>query len=668
MIRLILGVRQEPMHSLIGKDLNEIIDCEYNLIYKPLFKFLHSSKTFKFSLCVTGEQISRYKDAHLEALDIMKEGVSSGQLEIVATGKFNPSYPLLYSRDRLAQMEEHLQTIRDYTGHRPRGASLTYSVWDSTLLPSFSNSGIEYILIPSSALWQYKDVPLTEATKTPYIMSDKQKSISIIPLLDSLKPPIYSDNNSTDTDSNSNINDTNLARVKAYLTQLASLFPTNESHTVALFFSKEELARLLETGFLSSLNLLLYKENFMQNSLTSFVSTILPSSFIKEERRRRQVYLSSYIGEELKQEIKRVKGEDKGNPGYSFYDYLSTFPQTLLLYSRFLYECVLINQTRKLDKAVKQYAKKMLLSAQNIYSFLNYSYIYRQHSYKILSEVEKLTRQSSLFKEQFIRTDYNCDNLNEYVARLNGYYCVLDEQHGRVLDLSYIASPTGNYADYIPLLDYKAVNYKQGLFTDYLLNEENFNAFFTNPLGSAKIKPVSYCEKKFSFTNNKELVLTANLLVNEVQEVYIRKKLVLEESGMMVQYVVRNDSTHEVALKLAVSCLFAYLSETPYNAEAIIKKEGSEDLSSLSSEEGNYIQDVNGVQLVDSANKLNFMLTPNQLCAMQSCVISSKEPVYNGLLLTLYWDLTLKAGGESERLVNFYIYNLHKKRYKRTRK
>ena len=162
--------------SLIDKKSTDVLENEYQSVFKPILKCMLSHPNLRISFSFTGIQMEYYRRKHSEMFEILHELIQRKQAEVLGGGYYDPVFPLLFPQDRTGQIDLLSSSIRETTGKRPRGLSLCASGWDSGMLPSLSSCGMEYVLLDESL------IPPEKNKSIPLIMSDKGKSIIILPV------------------------------------------------------------------------------------------------------------------------------------------------------------------------------------------------------------------------------------------------------------------------------------------------------------------------------------------------------------------------------------------------------------------------------------------------------------------------------------------------------
>ncbi len=651
--------------SRIGPEQKEIFEKDYENVYKPAAKFLYSHPEFRMSFAFNGVQIDFLQKEYPEFIEILRELISRRQIEILGGGYYDPAFPLLFPMDRTGQIEFLTSTLRSVTGKRPRGITLCASIWDYSLVSCFYNCGMDYVLLDDSL------IPDEKQKFVPLIMSDKGKAISILPLYQEFKPEIQDDPRDY----------LNLISKKIAKSSKNSPKPLKECvKGLNIQFTHEEFQSLLRSGYLEKL----YREISEKKDFFDFAT---PITLVKEAKLRIPVYIASGMSREVGQwgiEPYRAVKADRHYP-VSIYDFFQIYPQSRALYDRMLYVSMLVNQSHG-DKLRKTSAREKLWEAQNGDGFICtskgafVSATYRQQAYKKLTEAEKIARQCGEFKETFVSYDYTGDGLNEYICRMNKYFAVISLGGGAIRELDVLQN-SGNFADNLNCVkEFEGYddNYERRLFIDHIFSEDEFNAYIQNkPSGNGIFSKYIYSELDFS-SQRKEVKLVAEAKFQNRQKISLKKKYVCYSSGMMIQYILKNESGELLKAKFAVESSFA---QTNFNAKDFNafsldivtngkRQEINTKTSSYELNDSGKLSDVEGIWVTDTDNNITFVFEPNESCGMSFNPIVFKRPEYTtGELIpagmtfanAMFWDIVLTPGMEMEKTINFSIFSQKKK-------
>ncbi|MDE5897880.1 MAG: DUF1925 domain-containing protein, partial [Treponemataceae bacterium] len=465
--------------STTGGARSDGFEKDYQNVYKPAAKFLYSHPNCCMAFSFYGPQLAHLKRRHPEFIEIVRELIGREQIELLGGGFYNPVFPLLFPRDRSGQIELLSSELRQTTGRRPRGLSLCASSWESSLLASFTTCGMEYVLLDESL------VPAEKQKWIPLIMSDKGKSLSILPVSTSLKPCAGLPPEEF------------LSAVQERISAVRGGSVEGGHAGVCIQFSTEELQQLLESGWLSRLE-----------AADGEFLLATPYQYIKSVPERTPVYIAAGLGGEVAQWAVRPYESVRSDGGFpvTIYDFFQTYPQSRALYDRMLYVGQLVNQSHG-DKLRRKAAREKLWEAQDGDGFVCtakgafVSSAYRQQAYKNLMEAEKILRECGSFAESVSSFDYTGNGMNEYVCRMKNYFACISLRGGAVRELDVVQN-SGNFADNLSRVkefDGCSDDYERGLFVDHLFTQEEFQDFVANkPTGNGIFSRMTYGEVKFS--------------------------------------------------------------------------------------------------------------------------------------------------------------------------
>jgi|WetSurMetagenome_2_1015567.scaffolds.fasta_scaffold10328_3 4-alpha-glucanotransferase len=647
------------------------LEKDYQDVYKPAATFLYSHPECLFCFSFTGIQLSYYRKKHPEFLEILSQLTNRKQVEILGGGYYNPVFPLLFPMDRNGQIEMLSSEIRCTVGKRPRGMTLCASSWDSSLVTNLQTCGMEYVLLDSSL------IPPSKQCFLPLIMSDRGKSIDILPVYRNLKPD------------NKMSAEIYFAELRKKITQEAvEKKSDSEWHTATIMFTHDELKVLIESNWLASL----YRTAVDQTDCS--IRLTIPS-LSRKTAVRIPAFITAGMSEDIAQWAKNPYTAVPKKECYpiTIYDFLQTYPQSRALYDRMLYVSMLVNQCHG-DKMRKKAAREKLWESQSGEGFVCTSSgafvnsAYRQHAYRSLIEAEKLIRECSDFEESITNFDYNGDGLNEYIFRMQNYTACVHLIGGTIRELDIMHS-AGNYADNLSRVkefDNCSDNYWRGMFVDHIFNDQDFLRYLNNePAGDGVFSRIRYDEQHFVPVHNEIQLSAVSFFSEKKQQISLRKKYISNSNGCTVQYILKNESNTKLSAKFIVESNFAQTNFTnsdfnAYKVEIVSAGNRQEINTKKSARELNstgLLKDVSAVQITDSDNDISFVFEPNENSGFTFVPITFMRPSYRtaeivpaGMTFStaMFWDVCLESEMEMEKTINLSILNLQRVTTKNCRK
>ena len=637
----------------------EVLEKNFQTVYKPLLKFLYSHPSFSMSFAFSGSQIQFYKKRKNELITILHELTDRKQVEILGGAYNDPLLPLLNSADRNGQIDLLTSEIRATFGKRPRGMTLFQDCWDSSLVNNIHTCGIEYVILNSSI------IPESKRSFLPIFMSDLGKNVDIFPYYNELNP-----------------NPEMLAEEFIYnLEKAVFKAEKKDNHLqlaadriIAIALTSEMLAKLNEAKWFEGL------AKYLEANENSRVKlTTLNAYRTNEVKIKIPSYIPIGISEEISKIISLCSQEKSNKYNSNIYDFMYTFSASKMLYNRMMYICLLVNQY-KTDKMRKKTAREKLWQAQNGMTLLctsnepHLNSAYRQQAYKYLTEAEKMLRGGK-FEESVTCFDYDNDGIDEYVCRMEQYFAYISLAGGCVPELD-IMKDSCNYADNLKRkfeFDGCDDNYTRGFFIDHLFTDSQLDLYIKGePAGDGVFSRIQYSQLKYT-QHHHEVQLCARAVWKPTgQTIYLRKKYVINSTGMYVQYIIRNESDKVLSAKFAVEANIADVSfmtsaKQGFSIETVDNGEVYMIDISKSTEALNKKGKLKNVQIVRISNQPNgisFVFEPNEKCSYCFNPIKINRPGFDGSKIapvnmnyesSIFWDINIEPGRETEKSINFTI-------------
>ena len=638
-------------------DSTEPLDKGFQSVYKPLLKFLYSNPSFPFAFTLTGPQLQYFRRRKNELITIVHELSDRKQIEILGGGYNEPLLPLLYSVDRNGQIDLLTSEIRQTFGKRPRGMTLYQDCWDSSLVNNIHTCGLEYVILDSGIVQESKRSYL------PVFMSDLGKNVDILLSYNEFipTPQMLAEEfvwNIEKAILKAEKKDTNL--------QLDS------DRLIVIMLDQETAANLTSAKWFEKL-LAYFTEN--QNTKVRLTTPNLyrqQATFTK---------IPLYIPVGLNSEItKLVSSDNKNRFPSSIHDFIYKYRECQRLYNRMMYLSMLVNQY-KTDKMRKKSAREKLWQAQSGLAYLCKSNtpvensIYRQQAYHYLTDAEKILRGDGKFEESVTCFDYDNDGDEEYVCRMEQYFAYISQEGGCVPELDIIKN-SGNYADNLSreaIFDGYEDFYDRGFFIDHLFTEDQLEKYINGEAaGDGVFSRIKYSELKYSQKHHEVQLCAKAVWKPTGQTVSLRKKYVINSTGMYVQYILHNESSKPLKAKFIVESNITNISfgkkdDSGFSIETV----GNEQVYLINTEYPANSKDVKGklnniqtVRLSDLTNGISFVFEPNEKCSYSYTPLFIKRAGFDGekiekvnqiAVSSLYWDVNIEPGRETEKSINFTI-------------
>ncbi|MDP2810915.1 MAG: DUF1926 domain-containing protein [Rhodocyclaceae bacterium] len=142
-ITLLFGVHA---HQPVG-NFPDIIEEAHLRCYRMFLQTLERYPQFRFSVHFSGWLLDVMMERWPEDMERLADMTRRGQVEWFGSGDCEPVLAAIPHRDRVTQLKTLSDRIERHFGQRPRGAWLTERVWESSVVPSLADCGIEYVAV-----------------------------------------------------------------------------------------------------------------------------------------------------------------------------------------------------------------------------------------------------------------------------------------------------------------------------------------------------------------------------------------------------------------------------------------------------------------------------------------------------------------------------------------
>ena len=165
-------------HQPVG-NFDSVIEGACNRCYVPFLETLKKYPTIKMTLHFTGCLLEWAEEKRPEILDMIKEMVSLGQVEIISGGFYEPILSSIPQRDQISQITMLNRYIKDKFSVEPRGAWIAERVWEPALPSVLSESGIKYIVLDDTH-FLYAGIRKDD-TYGYYTTEDNGRAVAVFP-------------------------------------------------------------------------------------------------------------------------------------------------------------------------------------------------------------------------------------------------------------------------------------------------------------------------------------------------------------------------------------------------------------------------------------------------------------------------------------------------------
>ncbi len=157
-------------HQPIG-NFESVFEEAYHHSYKPLLDVFQKHPSVKLTQHWTGTLLEWLVKNRPELIELMKEMVKRGQLELLTGSYYEAVLAVIPPSDRVGQIQklsEYIHKVFDYT---PRGMWLAERVWEQPLVASLAEAGVEFVTVDDT---HFRHVGLLDHELLGYYITEEQ--------------------------------------------------------------------------------------------------------------------------------------------------------------------------------------------------------------------------------------------------------------------------------------------------------------------------------------------------------------------------------------------------------------------------------------------------------------------------------------------------------------
>ncbi|MEO5903094.1 MAG: alpha-amylase/4-alpha-glucanotransferase domain-containing protein [Gemmatimonadaceae bacterium] len=142
-LRFVFGIHQ---HQPVG-NFGFVFEEHTRDVYLPLLKRLVEREFFPIVMHLSGPLLEWLESSHSSYLDLVGQLASSGKIELLLSGYYEPVLAALPREDRVEQIIWMRQAIKSRFGVTATGLWLTERVWEPELAADLSDATVQYVLV-----------------------------------------------------------------------------------------------------------------------------------------------------------------------------------------------------------------------------------------------------------------------------------------------------------------------------------------------------------------------------------------------------------------------------------------------------------------------------------------------------------------------------------------
>ena len=165
-------------HQPVG-NFDHVIERACDKCYIPFIDTLKAYPGIKMTFHFTGCLLEWAEEHRPEMIEKISDLVSSGQVEMMTGGFYEPILVSIPEGDRTRQINMLTEYVKDTFAYEPKGAWVAERVWEPSLASTFHSSGVKYIILDDTH-FLYAGVS-KDKTHGYYVTEDNGKPVAVFP-------------------------------------------------------------------------------------------------------------------------------------------------------------------------------------------------------------------------------------------------------------------------------------------------------------------------------------------------------------------------------------------------------------------------------------------------------------------------------------------------------
>jgi alpha-amylase len=144
-------------HQPVG-NFGFVVEEAYQRAYEPFLAALERHPNVRLALHYSGNLLDWLAEHHSRFLKRLNALAQRHQVELLASGYYEPILPMIPEADRQGQIALMQQALRQHVGTTAHGLWLTERVWEPELPQTLKHSGIRYTMLDANQFRGARDV------------------------------------------------------------------------------------------------------------------------------------------------------------------------------------------------------------------------------------------------------------------------------------------------------------------------------------------------------------------------------------------------------------------------------------------------------------------------------------------------------------------------------
>lgn len=153
--------------------------------YQPFLDVVRDVSDFPLTVHCSGTLLAFLRERARSTFDLLGSLVSSGRVELLTGGFYEPILPMLPDRDKVGQIQALTEFLKSSFGVTPRGMWLAERVWEPQLPRVLRDAGVEFVLLDDSHFVQAGLA--AEALGGYYLTEEQGATLPVFPISQRLR-------------------------------------------------------------------------------------------------------------------------------------------------------------------------------------------------------------------------------------------------------------------------------------------------------------------------------------------------------------------------------------------------------------------------------------------------------------------------------------------------
>ena len=165
-------------HQPVG-NFDSVIDRACVNCYIPFLRMLKEYPSIQMTLHFSGCLLEWAEEKRPEILELVRDMVSAGQVELMTGGFYEPILISIPEKDRVRQIKMLSEYVKDKFSYVAEGAWVAERIWEPSLASTFSDSGVKYIVLDDTH-FLYAGLS-RDSIYGHYLTEDNGKTVAVFP-------------------------------------------------------------------------------------------------------------------------------------------------------------------------------------------------------------------------------------------------------------------------------------------------------------------------------------------------------------------------------------------------------------------------------------------------------------------------------------------------------